>query len=211
MMGLMSQGPDPRERAVPPLRKPPRSALGMREMLGAIGVLLLIVFVIGGVSGSCSFSPGGPTVDSSAGPVVDAPAEITRLAPTVPYAVRVPAVPAGWRSNSVDQDLLDPAAAATGRALRVGYLTPEGRYLRLLQSDGSEEALLASETGGQPVPARGTADVAGVSFVVYGAEDDEPIWIGELDGVRLLLTGSAGEPDFRALATAVAEGPVAAR
>jgi hypothetical protein len=206
MMGVMSQ--DPQEPAGQPLRKPPRSALGMREMLAAIGVLLVIVAVLGAVSGSCSFAPGGPRVDSSAGPVVDAPAEITRLASTVPYPVRVPAVPAGWRSNSVDQDLLDPAAPAAGRALRVGYLTPEGRYLRLLQSDGTEEALLASETGGEPVPARGTVDVAGVAFVVYGAEDDEPIWIGELDGVRLLLTGSAGEPDFRALAEAVAAAPV---
>ncbi len=170
----MSQ--DPQEPAGQPLRKPPRSALGMREMLAAIGVLLVIVAVLGAVSGSCSFAPGGPRVDPSAGPVVDAPAEITRLASTVPYPVRVPAVPPGWRSNSVDQDLIDPTAPATGRALRVGYLTPEGRYLRLLQSDG--------------------------------AEDDEPIWIGELDGVRLLLTGSAGEPDFRALAEAVAAAPV---
>lgn len=207
----MSQGPDPHEPPAQPLRKPPRSALGMREMLGAIGVLLVIVAVLGGVSGSCSFSPGGPAVDSSAGPVVDAPAEITRLAPTVPYPVRVPAVPPGWRSNSVDQDLLDPADPERGRALRVGYLTPDGRYLRLLQSDGTEEAVLASETGGQQVPGRGTVDVAGTTFVVYGGEDDEPIWVGELDGVRLLITGSAPEPDFRALAAAVAAGPVAAR
>lgn len=202
----MSQ--DPGEPTAQPLRKPPRSALGMREMLGAIGVLVVIIAVLGAVSGSCSFAPGGPRVDSSAGPVVDAPAEITRLASSVPYAVRVPAVPAGWRSNSVDQDLLDPADPAVGRALRVGYLTPGGRYLRLLQSDGTEEALLASETGGAPVPARGTAEVAGVPFVVYGAEDEEPIWIGELDGVRLLLTGSADEPDLRALAGAVVTGPV---
>jgi hypothetical protein len=209
MMGVMSQ--DPQEPGVPPLRKPPRSALGMREMLVAIGVLVVIVGVLGAITGSCSFAPGGPRVDSSAGPVVDAPAEITRLAGTVPYPVRVPAVPAGWRSNSVDQDLLDPAAPDAGRALRVGYLTPEGRYLRLLQSDGTEEALLASETGGAPVPARGTVEVAGVPYVVYGAEDEEPIWIGELDGVRLLLTGSAAEADFRALAEAVVAGEAAPR
>ena len=126
----MSQ--DPQEPTGRPLRKPPRSALGMRDMLAAIGVLVVIVAVLGAVSGSCSFAPGGPRVDSSTGPVVDAPAGITRLAPTVPYPVRVPTVPAGWRPNSVDQDLLDPADPAAGRALRVGYLTPEGRYLRLL-------------------------------------------------------------------------------
>lgn len=202
---------DRQDPPTPPLRKPARSALGVREMLAAIGVLVAIVAVIGGVTGSCSFAPGGPTVDPSAGPTVDAPAEITRLAPVVPYPVRVPATPPGWRSNSVDQDLLDPADPTRGRALRVGYLTPEGRYLRLLQSDGTEDALVASETGGAPVPATGTADVDGVRFVVYGARGEEPIWVGELDGVRVLITGSAGEPDFRALASAVVSGPVAAR
>lgn len=196
MMGVM---------AVPP-RKPPRSALTVRDMLVAIGILLLAVGVVGGVGRGCSFSPTGPTVDQGALPVVDAPAELRRLAPLAPFPLRVPAVPPGWRSNSVDQDLVSPADPALGRAVRVGYLTPEGRYLRLLQSDATEEALLATETGGTPVPAAGTTEVAGLRFVVFGGPDDEPVWIGELDGVRVLLTGSGAEPDYRALAGALAAG-----
>jgi hypothetical protein len=191
MMGVMSEPP----------RRPSRSALTVRDMLVAIGVLVVVVGVVGGVTRGCSFSPAGPTVDQGALPVVDAPAELRRLAPLVPFPVRVPAVPPGWRSNSADQDLVDP-----DRAALVGHLTPEGRYLRLLQSDGTEEALLAAETGGAPVPARGTAEVAGLRFVVYGGEDDEPIWIGELDGVRVLITGSAAEADFRTLAEALVAG-----
>ena len=187
-------------------RRPPRSALTVRDMLVAIGVLVVVVGLFGGVTRGCSFSPGGPTVDQGALPVVDAPAELRRLAPLVPFPLRVPAVPPGWRSNSADQDLVAPADPAQGRAVRVGYLTPEGRYLRLLQSDGTEEALLASETGGAPVPAAGTADVAGLRFVVYGGPDDEPVWIGDLDGVRLVLTGSGAAPDFQALAGAVVGG-----
>jgi hypothetical protein len=196
MMGVMPEPPS----------RPSRSALTVRDMLVAIGVLVVIVGVVGGVTRGCSFSPAGPTVDLGALPVVDAPAELRRLAPLVPYPVRVPAVPPGWRSNSVDQDLVDPADPSAGRSVRVGYLTPEGRYLRLLQSDGTEEALLASETGGAAVPARGTTEVAGLQFVVYGGEDDEPVWIGELDGVRVLLTGSGSEADFRALAGALVAG-----
>ena len=38
--------------------------------------------------------------------------------------------------------------------MRVGYLTAAGRYLRLLQSDADREALLAVETGGDPVAGR---------------------------------------------------------
>lgn len=190
----------------PAPRKPPRSAMTVRDMLVAVGLLALVVVVIGGVTRGCTFSPGGPSVDAGALPVVDAPAELRALAPDVPFGLRVPAVPPGWRSNAVDQDRLDPADPAAGRAVRVGYLTEQGRYLRLVQSDGSEEALLASETGAVEVPARGVTDVGGLAFVVYGAPDEEPIWIGELDGVRILITGSGAEPDFRALAGAVLAG-----
>ncbi len=179
-----------------------------RDMLVAVGVLALIVVVVGGVTRGCSFSPGGPSVDPNAVPVVDAPTQLRSLAPGVPFALRVPAVPPGWRSNSVDQDLVDPTEPAAGRAVRVGYLTPEGRYLRLLQSDArSEEALLAVETGANAVPARGTVEVGGLRLVVYGAEGDEPIWIGQLDdGIRVLITGSGAEADFQALAGAVLTG-----
>ncbi len=178
----------------------------LRDMLVAIGVLALVVVVIGGVTRGCTFSPGGPTVDQGALPVVDAPAELRDLARTVPFALRVPGVPPGWRSNSVGQDRVDPADEAAGRSVRVGYLTSEGRYLRLVQSDATEEALLAAETGAAAVPARGTTDVGGLTFVVYGAPDDEPIWIGELDGVRVLITGSGTEQDFQALAGALLTG-----
>ncbi|MBW0116636.1 DUF4245 domain-containing protein [Pseudonocardia abyssalis] len=190
----------------PAPRKPPRSAMTVRDMIVAIGVLALIVVVIGGMSRGCSFSPGGPSVDPSALPVVDAPTELRALAPDVPFSLRVPAVPPGWRSNAVDQDRLDPADPAAGRAVRTGYLTTEGRYLRLVQSDGAEEAVLASEAGAVVVPAQGVTDVGGLEFVVYGAPDDEPIWIADLDGVRILITGSGAEADFQALAGAVLTG-----
>lgn len=190
----------------PAPRKPPRSAMTVRDMLVAVGLLALVVVVVGGVTRGCSFSPGGPSVDTAALPVVDAPAELRALAPDVPFGLRVPAVPPGWRSNAVDQDRLDPADPAAGRGVRTGYLTEQGRYLRLVQSDGSEEALLTSEAGSVAVPAQGVTDVGGLAFVVYGAPDEEPIWIGELDGVRILITGSGAEPDFQALAGAVLAG-----
>jgi hypothetical protein len=189
-----------------PPSKPPRSAMTVRDMIVAVGVLALIVVVLGGITRGCSFSPGGPSIDSGALPVVDAPTELRALAPDVPFALRVPAVPPGWRSNAVDQERLDPADPTAGRAVRTGYLTPEGRYLRLVQSDGTEEALLASETGAAAVPAQGATDVGGLVFVVHGGPDDEPIWTGELDGVRILITGSGVEADYQALAGAVLAG-----
>lgn len=184
-----------------PWTPPPRSTLGVRHLLGAILVLLPVVLLLGSLS-QCSFSPGGPSVDPSAGPTVDAAAQLRAAAPQVPFAVRVPAVPPGWRANAVDQVGMDGA-----RAVRVGYVTPGGRYVRLVQSDASEEALLLDTTGAVP-PARGTVEAGGRSWVGYGVEGDEPVWVADVDGVRLLVTGSGDEGEFRTLAEAAVAGEV---
>jgi hypothetical protein len=185
----------------------------MRDMLVALGVLVLIVIGFGGLSGSWSFAPTGPSIDPAAVPVVDAPAELGRLAPLVPFPVRDPAVPAGWRVNSVEQD----PVAGGGQAVRSGYVTPGGHYLQLLQSDASEAALLATASGQGPVPGRGPVDVDGQQWVVYGGQATaaaraEPVWITATPGgspARMLLTGSGTDEEFRTLASAAATaGPL---
>ncbi len=167
-------------------------------------VLVPVILLLGGLS-RCSFSPGGPSVDRGAVPIVDAPAELRGLAPQIEFGLRIPAVPPNWPSNSVDQVVVED-----GRAVRTGYLTADRRYLRLLQSDASEQAVLVSDTGGVPI-ARGTTEVAGQRWVVYGAEGAEPVWVAEVPApgtasVRLLITGSGTEADFRTLAAATLAG-----
>jgi Protein of unknown function (DUF4245) len=46
-------------------------------------------------------------------------------------------------------------------------------------------------------------EVGSVRWVVYGARPTEPVWIADVKGVRLVLTGSATDDEFRTLATAV--------
>jgi Protein of unknown function (DUF4245) len=111
-------------------------------------------------------------------------------------------VPADWRANSVDTVRVGPAAS---RAVRVGYLTPAGRYLRVVQSDADEAALLALEARGTPI-ASGATDVAGRTWVTYADDTREPIRIADLDGVRVLITGSGDDDEFRTLAAAVTGG-----
>jgi Protein of unknown function (DUF4245) len=176
------------------LSKPPRSTLTVRHMIAAVGVLVFIVLVLGFLSGGVGFSPG-PVADPSAVRVVDAPEQLRGLAGSVPFAVRAPATPAGWRSNSVGTDVVGDR-----KAVRVGYLTPSAGYLQLQQSDATEEALLTA-LGGRP--AQGAQDVAGTRWVVYGTRPAEPVWIADVKGVRLVLTGSATDDEFRTLATAV--------
>jgi hypothetical protein len=193
-----------------PQRKPPRSALTVRDMLGALVVLAVVVLVVGGLSRSCTFAPTGPTVDASRLPVVDVPAELARLAPDTPFPLRVPAVPGDWRANAVDRTSLPDGS----RAVRTGYLTPDGRFLRLQQGDTGEEAMLRAEAGGAAAPAQGVVDVDGQRWVAYSGERGEPIWITEVPGgpaVRMLVTGSGSEADFRTLAAAAVRGEVLAR
>jgi hypothetical protein len=205
-MGAVSTDP----RSTGPPSKPPRSALTGHHMLTALGVLVIVVLAIGGLSRSCAFAPTGPMVDTSRLPVVDAPAELRRLAPGVTFPVRVPAAPADWRSNSTAVDVVPDGG---GHAVRTGYLTPQGRYLRLLQSDATEDALLAAETGPNAVPAVGVVEVGTQRWVAYGGSGEraEPIWITEVAApgaatVRMLVTGSGTEDDYRTLATAAAAG-----
>ena len=121
-----------------PPAKPPRSALTVRDMVGAVAVLVAVVLLFAGMTRNCSFAPGGPSVDPAAGPTVDAPAQLRVLAGSMPFPLRVPALPPDWRATTVDTARVGAAGA---RAVRIGYLTPDARYLRLVQSDADEPAL----------------------------------------------------------------------
>lgn len=178
-------------------------------MVGALLVLAVVALAIGGVTRACSFAPAGPVVDPSAVPTIDAAAALDRYARSVPFPVRVPSPPAGWRSTTAG---LDPVGGtSTAKAVRVGYLTPENRFVRLMQSDVPEETMLTIVTGPRQVPARGPVDVAGHRWVGYGADDAEPIWITDTGAARLLVTGSGSAADLAALAAAAQSAPIARR
>ena len=184
--------------------------MSVRDMAGAVGVLVLLALVVAGLGRACTFAPGGPQVDQNATPTIDAPADLARYAKEVPFQVRVPAVPSGWRANSSGVDKV--GGDSTARVVRVGYLTTEHRFVRLLQGDVPEEQMLRVQTGTRAVGAVGPVDVGGVRWVVYGGQgSDEPIWIADTGGMRYLITGSADEPDFRTLATAAVTGAVVPR
>jgi hypothetical protein len=215
MQGVSSaSAPGPERSAVersgvepgPPV-KPARSALTMRDLLGAVGLLVVVVLVIGGLTRGCTFAPAGPTVDPAAGPTVDAPSQLRALAGSTPFALRVPAVPADWRANAVGTVQVGPGG---NRAVRTGYVTPAGRYLRVVQSDADEEALLAEEARGRPV-GTGAVDVAGTSWVTYSGDTREPVWIANVDGVRLLITGSGDDAEFRTSAAGTTGGQILPR
>ena len=76
-----------------------------------------------------------------------------------------------------------------------------------MQSDADEAALLATEAQGTPV-ATGPVVVGGMTWVAYTDDTREPIRVAALDGVRLLITGSGTDDEFRTLASAATGGAV---
>jgi hypothetical protein len=175
-----------------------------KDLVLSLVPLVALVLLVAGVAGMCSFSPGGPQTDRSVVRTVDAAAELARMAQQVGFPVRSPRLPDGWQANSFG---LRPVGEPSGpRAVRVGWLLPAGGYLRLVQSDAAEADLVRSETE-QPAAAFGAVDVHGVTWVRYPSLRREQAWVAELSGVRVLITGSADEPDFRTLAGAVQAAP----
>ncbi len=175
-----------------------------KDMVLSLVPLTLVILVFAGMAGMCAFSPGGPETDSSTAPSVDAPAELARVAREVPFTVREPGVPDGWRANSFGvRPVTDTGGPDGPRAVRVGWLLPAGGYLRLSQSDATELELAAFETDIRRPKPVGAVQVDGVTWVHYPSVRDEPAWVADVSGVRLLVTGSAPESELRVLASAV--------
>lgn len=181
----------------------PRILLGPKDLIWSLIPLIAICLVIAGISARCSFHPGGP----SAGPVpsFDARNGLRADAHSLPFAVRDPQIPAGWQPNSGSHATIPGVGdnnAGGGKSTTVGYITDGGRYLKLLQTNATEDALARfNDTDLNPT---GTEQVAGHSWVVYSAPTKESAWITDLDGVRVLISGAGSQAEYTALATAVA-------
>lgn len=171
-------------------------------MVLSLAVLTAIIGAIVWLTQGCEFSPSGPKVDPGSAPTVDAPKELSSAARRVDFPVRSPALPPDWRANSSNTTPLGSGAGRTV-AVRVGWITPGGKYLRLSQSKAPVDELVVFEAGGDvSASSTGTVDVSGTQWTKYRGRGEEPSWVLSKDGVQLLITGSGTEDEFRTLATA---------
>ncbi|GAB3454800.1 hypothetical protein GCM10027436_56510 [Actinophytocola sediminis] len=173
----------------------------MRDMIGAMVVLLVIVGVLVTVTRGCSFDPGGPSVAPDSAPSVDASAKLRVAAGSVAFPVRQPELSARWRANSSSTSSIGEGADADV-VVRVGWVTPSGRYLQLSQSGGDAQAVLAAETGESAAASR-SVEVAGVTWDEHASRREEVAWLTTFDGTVTVVTGSATEEEFRTMAEAV--------
>ncbi|HEY2222295.1 DUF4245 domain-containing protein [Actinomycetospora sp.] len=172
----------------------------------AIGTIVLAVIVLAltGLTRACSFSPTTPAVDRGSVHRIDV-AEISRdAAGSLPFAVRAPAMPADWIPQSSDV-----RPVGTARAFRIGWLTPENGFVRLVQSDAPEAALVASEQGAPQ--ASGPVSAGGRPWTTYRGLRGEAVWVTDVDGERWLMTGDGTPARFVQLATTALGSPVVPR
>ncbi|WP_165945258.1 DUF4245 domain-containing protein [Micromonospora sp. KC723] len=100
----------------------------------------------------------------------------------------------GWRTVSATYRAVDG-----GVNLRVGYLTPEGRGVQLVQSNVPPEKLLPQELTAQGQP-QGPTDLGGRSWQRYtGRGNDQALVLLE-PGRTVIVVGDAREGELRQLA-----------
>ncbi|TCP56283.1 uncharacterized protein DUF4245 [Tamaricihabitans halophyticus] len=178
-------------------------------MIFSVLALVAIIGVVVLFTRGCEFSPGGPSIDQGAAPTVNARTELNRMAERVDFPIRQPELPAGWRANSARTTQLGTGAGAPVLA-EIGWLTPDGAYLRLVQSEASTEELVDEVAGkaGAGADSEGTVRSGSVGsddllWDVYPGKDDQQTWVLKLPEVRVLISGSASGKEFGELADAV--------
>ncbi len=113
------------------------------------------------------------------------------------FPVRTPAgLPTGWRPTSARIERSD-----SGRVtLRVGFVTPAGRYAQLVEADLSRGQLLGQElaAGVRPV---GSVRVGATTWQRFpGAQAGDSAIVTTEKGVTFIVSGSAGLGELEMLA-----------
>ncbi|RIV39477.1 DUF4245 domain-containing protein [Micromonospora radicis] len=103
----------------------------------------------------------------------------------------------GWRAVRANY-----RSSPDGATLRVGYVTPEGRGLQLVQSNVPPERLLPAELTDQGRP-QGQADLGAGTWQRYTARGNEQALVLLQPDRTVIVVGDARDNELREIATAV--------
>jgi hypothetical protein len=140
-------------------------------------------------------------------PTVDYTFDLRMLGSTAPYTSYGPqGLPAGWRPTS---SRLTGVRGSGPVAWHVGFVTPSDQYAALEQSDESPDPFIKRMTNrDRPEGAR---QVAGATWEQYFRPDKKQrSLVRRLQGVTLVVTGTAGYDELGVLAASLRPQPTAA-
>lgn len=175
----------------------PRILHNSKDMIFSLIPLVVLCVIIAAIASQCSFRPGGP----KEGPVpnFDIDAALKFDASEVGFPIRNPRVPDSWQPNSGTRTKVNGPGG--GEVSTVGYITETGAFMQLTQSSATEEALVPSLFGNRS--ATDSAQLDGHTWVIYGEQGSEPVWVADFTDVRILLRGAGTTDEFTELAHAV--------
>jgi hypothetical protein len=186
----------------------PRILNNNKDMIWSLIPLLLLCVFIAMVSGNCSVGLTGGSGDDKV-PAYDIENGLKADAKSVGFPLRLPATPKDWKPNSGSTVALENTVVSNS-----GYITSNGVYIQLSQTDATEDSLVGYLAGDERVLGAGTREVGGKTWVAYSKPDGgRTIWATDLGGVRIGLMSNKGkEDDFTTLASAtLAASPLPGR
>ncbi|RIJ69800.1 DUF4245 domain-containing protein [Nakamurella silvestris] len=178
-----------------------RRNMTTRDMVVCMAVLVGALLFVVGAYGGFSFAPGG--AKDAPPPATDVTTGFTRAGPALNIPVVVPKrIPSDWEANSFLLKTPENYGKDVVPLVRGGWLTGSGNYITVIQSGASPADVLGQEIG-NGLNSTVSITEAGVNWEVYPGVRNEVAWVRQANGVTFVITGSAAEPDFVALAVAV--------
>ncbi|WP_234584125.1 DUF4245 domain-containing protein, partial [Micromonospora sp. MH99] len=181
------------ERSAPPPRVAAAATKAERSPKDmAISLLVLLIPIALLLAFYRGFLGGDQATTVDAAPAI----EQARSANTFPVS-EPQGLGSGWRTVSARYQTVEG-----GANLRIGYLTPEGRGVQLLQSNVPAEKLLPAELTDQSQP-QGPTELAGRTWQRYTARGNQQALVLLEPARTVLVVGDARDNELRELAGAL--------
>lgn len=181
----------------------PRLFTNTRDLIISLGILMVVMVFSVGFTGLCSVNPG--PADRS-GPVqeVDIDTILRTDARGLGIPVRLPSLPDDWQPNSGRRVMVDKEPSSNA-----GWVIDGKAFLSVTQTAVTVEDALEDDGGDRTqsdeftVPASGSSTGKPVTWQIWTGDDVRRIWVADLGDVRLLISGTATDEQYRTLAEAV--------
>lgn len=197
--GPDTPGPDASGQPLPQITEKQARRLNapVQGMIISMAVLLLLVLPFVWLQPRPDAQPYRPDVDVAQ--------EADYVADESPFSPVVPEPGEGWTANYARWN----GGAAEGVPFwEIGWATPQGSFIGLVQTSMANPTWLAQQT--EALPATAVVEAGGVPWDVHVREESRnqdavTVYTGEVNGSTVVLKGDAPGAELDRLATAVTE------